>query len=126
APIPYSVSPRRKLMTVGLKPSWNLRTRMPTRLEARKCPSSCTNTSTPSTKANDTRVISTKSSDLQFYPARRLGGIVMRPLVDGAHFCQRVDLARPVRIHRPLDHHWNRREADAPLEKPREIGRAHV
>ncbi len=59
APIPCSVSPRRKLKIVGLKPSWNFRTRMPNPLGGEKVPQPpCTNTSTPSTKTNARRVCS--------------------------------------------------------------------
>src|SRR4249919_2901654 len=118
--MPYSVSPRRKLTIVGLNPSWNLRTRMPTRFAARKWPSSCTNTSTPSTNRNEITVVTTgASSGFQLYPAgcfpRKLPG----PLVHGAHGGDRGHLGRRVRIHGALDDLGDRRKAQAPLEKPR-------
>src|SRR5438034_11477624 len=101
--MPYSVSPRRKLITVGLNPSWNLSTRMPTRFAARKCPSSWTNTRTPRTNANDKTVIKPGPSDLQFYPARHLESILTRPVVHRAHLRQRGHLRRPMRVHGPVD-----------------------
>src|SRR5215467_2431319 len=97
---------------VGLKLSWNLRTRMPTRFAARKCPSSCTNTSTPSTNTNDrtyVAYVSTKPSDLQFYPAGQLQRILTGPLIHFAHTCKRVDLDRHVRVHRVFDDTRDRR-----------------
>src|SRR5439155_8522463 len=115
--MPYSVSPRRKLATVGLNPSWNFRTRMPTRFAARKCPSSCTNTSTPSTNANDRMVINLRPSDLQFYPARHVQRALARPLIDCTDLLECCHLGRRMRIHRPLDDLRNRREADSSLEK---------
>src|ERR1019366_10006351 len=96
---------------------------MPTRLAARKCPSSCTKTSTPSTNANDTTVITvfkTESSDLQFYPARHLASIVARPCVHRAYFGQRRHLGRDVRVHRALDHQGDRGETEVPVEKARD------
>src|SRR5947208_14189607 len=116
----YSVPPLWTLSTVGLKPSWNLSTRMPTRLAARKCPSSCTNTSTPSTNANDRIVINRRTSDLQFYPARQLERTLARPLIDCTDLLERRHLDRQMRIHRSLDDLRNRREADPPLEKTRD------
>src|SRR2546425_5659509 len=116
--MPYSVSPRRKLSTVGLKPSWNLSTRMPTRFAARKCPSSCTNTSTPSTNANDKTVINPDPSDLQFYPARHLESTLARPVVHRSHLRQRRHLRRTMRVHGPFDDEGNRRETDASVEEP--------
>src|SRR6266571_635003 len=120
--MPYSVSPRRKLTIVGLNPSWNLRTRMPTRLAARKCPSSCTKTSTPSTNAKESNVINKKTSDPQFYLdlAGDLPRILASPLVcrpDGAksgHFC------RPMHIHGPLDDSGDRSEREPAFEKTRD------
>src|SRR5436853_2149233 len=106
--MPYSVSPRRKLTTVGLNPSWNLSTRMPTRLAARKCPSSCTNTSTPSTNANERIVINRRTSDLQFYPARQLERTLARPLIDCTDLLECCHLDRRMRIHRLLDDLRNR------------------
>ena len=54
---------------------------MPTRLAARKWPSSWTNTSTPSTKTNARTCQSRHgTSDLQFYPAGDLRRILARPL----------------------------------------------
>src|SRR5581483_12414261 len=45
----YSVSPRLKLKSLGPKPSENVSTRTPCHRATRKCPNSCTNTSTPRT-----------------------------------------------------------------------------
>src|SRR3954467_5257419 len=118
--MPYSVSPRRKLRMVGLKPSWNFRTLIPTRLAARKCPSSCTKISTPSTNAKDRSVVKPGTSDLQFYPAGDLQRIVPRPFVDGAHFCQRLHLERKMSVHRAFDDLCNIGKREAPLEKPRD------
>src|SRR2546422_4646547 len=115
--MPYSVSPRWKLITVGLKPSWNLSTRMPTRLAARKCPSSCTNTSTPSTKANARSVVKLVTSDLQFYPAGDLLSALTSPAIHGADSPQRGYLCRSMRRHRALDHVGNHRECQAALEE---------
>src|SRR5260221_8403338 len=117
--MPYSVSPRRKLMIVGLKPSWKRRTRMPTRLAARKWPSSCTNTSTPRTNANERIVVNPESSDFQFYPSGRLLGILASPAIDRPDRRQRPDLFRPVRVERQCNDVRNRGEADATLEEPR-------
>ena len=47
----------------GLNPSWNVSTRTPRRWAARKWPSSCTNTSTPRTNANDSSSRHTVSLD---------------------------------------------------------------
>src|SRR3954451_9233268 len=107
----YSVSPRRKLSTVGLNPSWNFSTLMPMRLAARKCPSSCTKTSTPSTNAKDSRVINEpdtetsdlQTSDLQLYPAGGVVCVLSSPRVHGPDLRQSAHLCRLVRIHRPLD-----------------------
>src|SRR5579862_1725175 len=114
--MPYSVPPRVKLRIVGLKPSWNFSTRMPTRLAARKWPSSCTNTSTPRTKANDKIVMITGTSDLQFYPAGDIQRIVARPLVGRADIGQGGHRPGVVGIHRALDDLWDRGEPDAPVE----------
>src|SRR5438045_2161199 len=119
--MPYSVSPRRTLKIVGLNPSWNLRTRMPTRLAARKCPSSCTKTSTPSTNANDRMVmINRRPSDLQFYRARYLERTLARPTIDCTDLLECRHLGRRMRIHRALDHLRNCGEPDFSLEEPRD------
>ena len=83
--MPYSVSPRRKLTIVGLNPSWNFSTRIPTRLAARKWPSSWMNTFTPSTKMNARAVITLRTSSFQLYPAGRLQRILAGPLVHRAN-----------------------------------------
>src|SRR5690348_2165095 len=93
---------------------------MPIHLAARKCPSSCTKTSTPSTKTNDKTVIKPATSDLQFYRARHLERIRARTLVGRAHLRQRRHLGRFMRVHGPLDDLRNRHEADPPLEEPRD------
>src|SRR2546427_3005431 len=93
---------------------------MPTRLAARKCPSSCTNTSTPSTNANDRIVINRRTSDLQFYPARQLERTLARPLIDCTDLLESCHLDRRMRIHRLLDDLRNRREADPSLQKTRD------
>src|SRR5260370_11508670 len=116
--MPYSVSPRRKLMIVGLKRSWNFSTRMPTRLAARKCPSSWTNTRTPSTNANDKTVIKPLTSDLQFYPASYLESMLAGPHVHGAHFGECRHRRRPVSVHRALDDMRDRCETKAAFQKP--------
>src|SRR5206468_11147426 len=115
--MPYSVSPRRKLAMVGLNPSWNLSTRMPTRFAARKWPSSCTNTSTPRTKANARRVVNPGTSDFQFYRARDLLRIIARPAIERAYLVEPAHLCRLVRIHRGFDDSWNRREANPPFQE---------
>src|SRR3989442_3733315 len=115
--MPYSVSPRLNLMMVGLKPSWNFRTRMPTRLAARKWPSSWTKTSTPSTKTNARMVI---TSDLQFYRAGDLLRILAGPGVHSAHRRQGRNLFRSMRLHRLLDDVRDRQEADTSVEESRD------
>src|SRR5262249_31445078 len=94
---------------------------MPTRLAARKCPSSCTNTRTPRTKPNESRVINVpdtyKTSDFQFYRAgNRLctlpGRAIDLPhLLDGSHF------RRLMGAHRLLDDLCNRGKRQATCEK---------
>src|SRR3954454_5085512 len=116
----YSVSPRRMLNTVGLKPSWNFRTLMPIRLAAMKWPSSCTNTRTPSTNANDRTVISepdTKTSDFQLYPAHDLTRVIAGPFVNRAHLREGAYLCRPVRVHGALDHTGDARERKRPVQE---------
>src|SRR5438094_5658058 len=93
---------------------------MPTRFAARKCPSSWTNTRTPSTNANDKTVIKAGPSDFQFYPARHLERILARPVVHRAHLCQSGHLRRTMRVHGPFDDDRNRRETDAAVEEPRD------
>src|SRR5437868_5914231 len=118
----YSVSPRRKLRIVGLKPSWNFSTRMPTRLAARKCPSSCTKTRTPSTKANARivcMVANQQTSDFQFYPACNIERTFAGPPVHAPHGRERLHLDRPMRVHGSRDHQRDGREADAAVEEPR-------
>src|SRR6202158_1411623 len=118
--MPYSVSPRRKLMIVGLKPSWNFNTLMPTRLAARKWPSSCTNTSTPSTNANDKSVCTCGTSDLQFYPPSDFQRILARPAIDGMHLDQRRHFGHLMGLHRALDDVRDRGESEPPLQKSRD------
>src|SRR3954468_22353274 len=121
----YSVSPRRKLNTVGLNPSWNFSTLMPMRLAARKCPSSCTKTSTPSTNANDRTVINepaTETSDLQLYPASDIVRVPSSPRVDDPDLRQSAHLCRLVRVHRPLDHLRYCRERQCSIQ---ETGHGH-
>src|SRR5579864_4472878 len=118
--MPYSVSPRRKRTIVGLKPSWNFSTLMPTRLAARKWPSSCTNTSTPSTNANDSNVVTCETSDLQFYPAGDFLGVLTRPAVDGTHLGQGCHLGGLMGLHRPLDDVGDRGEAEPALQESRD------
>src|SRR5262245_12365089 len=115
----YSVSPRLNLTMVGLKPSWNFSTRMPTRLAARKWPSSWTNTSTPSTKANDKSVVKPRTSHLQLYPARHFTRETARPFVNGTHLLQSADLGRIVSVERRFDNVRNRGKRDLPIEEPR-------
>src|SRR5258705_6313792 len=110
--MPYSVSPYRKLKIVGLNPSWNFSTRMPTRLAGRKCPSSCTNTSTPSTNANETRVVSTETSDFQFYPACNLERTLAGLAIDRPHRGERRHLGGAMGFERSLDDLRNRHEAE--------------
>src|SRR3989442_3549582 len=93
---------------------------MPTRLAARKCPSSCTNTSTPSTNGNERIVINRRTSDLQFYPSRQLERTLARPLIDCTDLLERCHLDRRMHIHCSLDDLRNRREADPSLEKTRD------
>src|SRR6185295_10409334 len=130
----YSVSPRLNLTMVGLKPSWNFRTRIPTRLAARKWPSSWTKTSTPSTNTNASGicihcgsrssrtsangVIKTATSDFQFYCAGDLLRILACPPVNSAHGCKRRHLFRPMDRHRLFDDVGDREEADPPVEEP--------
>src|SRR5579863_8181816 len=124
--MPYSVSPRRKLMIVGLNPSWNFSTLMPTRLAARKWPSSCTNTSTPSTNANDRSVVNCETSDLQFYPAGDFLRIFARPAIDGPDLDQRRHLGRLMGFHRSLDDLRDRGESEPAFQESRDghlIGR---
>src|SRR6266542_4495782 len=118
APIPYSVSPRRKLTIVGLNPSWNFRTRIPIRLAARKWPSSCTNTRTPKTKANDKSVVKTQPSDFQLYPACEIPRKIARPLIDFPDRLQTLHLNRRMRIHRRLDNLRNAWKGYLAIEKP--------
>src|SRR6266446_7392082 len=115
--MPYSVSPRRKLMIVGLNPSWNFNTLMPTRLAARKWPSSCTNTSTPSTNANDRSVSTSETSDLQFYAPGDFLRILTRPAIDGMHLGQRRHFGRLMGLHRALDDVRDRGEAEPALQE---------
>src|SRR5437773_865310 len=111
---------------------------MPTRFAARKWPSSWTNTSTPSTNANESGICShcgsrsssaiakaegvtnAATSDLQFYRARDLERILTGPLVNLAHGCKRRHLFRPMRRHRGFDDVRNRHEAEASVEKARD------
>src|SRR3954466_6408450 len=91
---------------------------MPTRLAARKCPSSWTKTRTPSTKANDrTVMINPRPSDLQFYPARDLERTLAGPAIDCTDLLERRHLGRRMHVHRPLDDLRNRRKCDPPVEK---------
>src|SRR5215467_7804922 len=92
---------------------------MPTRFAARKWPSSWTNTRTPSTNANDRIVITSGSSDLQFYPARLVHGTAARPFVDLADLSQRRHRRRAMRLHHALDDARNRGKPDPAVEKPR-------
>src|ERR1700687_5740498 len=118
--MPYSVSPRRQLMIVGLKPSWNFNTLMPTRLAARKWPSSCTNTSTPSTNANDNSVCTCETSALQFYPPGDFLRVLARPEIDGMHLDQRRHFGHLMGLHRALDDVRDRGESEPPLQKSRD------
>src|SRR5215203_5124997 len=116
----YSVSPRRILNTVGLKPSWNFNTLIPIRLAAMKWPSSCTKTSTPSTNANDRMVISepdTNTSDFQLYPADDLTSVIAGPLVNRSHLRKGAYLCRPMRIHGALDYAGDARERKRPVQE---------
>src|SRR5262249_9771614 len=109
--MPYSVSPRRTLTMVGLKPNWNFSTRMPTRLAARKCPSSCTNTSTPRTNTKATIVVSVDKSGpsgIQFYRVGRLFGMLARPSIHCANLCKRAHFHNLVCVHRALNHEGDR------------------
>src|SRR6186997_2073199 len=110
--MPYSVSPRRKLKIVGLKPSWNFSTRMPTRLAARKCPSSCTNTRTPRTKPNERRVINVpdtnRTSDLQLYSVGNRLCTVPGGAIDLSDRVNRCHIRWLMRVHRFLDDMCNR------------------
>src|SRR5260221_5365096 len=117
--MPYSVSPRRKLMIVGLKPSWNFNTLMPTRLAARKWPSSCTNTSTPSTNANDRSVCTCETSDLQFYPPSDFLRILACPAIDGMYLDQRRHFGHLMGFHGALDDVRDRGESEPALQKSR-------
>src|SRR4029453_8479332 len=56
----YSVPPRTNLNSLGPNPSEKTRTRTPCQRASRKCPSSCTNTRTPSTKMKG-RMLDTSS-----------------------------------------------------------------
>src|SRR3974390_385913 len=96
---------------------------MPTYFAARKWPSSCTNTSTPSTNANDrsvTNALSSLSSDLQFYPADDGLRLLAGPSVHASHFCNGARLDRRVQFQRAFDDVRDRRERDAPFEEPRD------
>src|SRR6267378_3262610 len=104
---------------------------MPTRLAARKWPSSWTNTSTPSTNPNASgicihvgsrssrtnakpeSVIKAATSDFQFYCAGDLLRILTGPAVYGAHRRERRYLFRSMRLHRLLDDVRDRKKADA-------------
>src|SRR5260221_3675857 len=104
---------------VGLNPSWNLSTRMPTRFAARKWPSSCTKTSTPRTIRNARTVVTRLASDFQLYPARGLQRILAGPLVHRANGGERRHLCRNVGVHGLFDDLCNGEKTNAPLEKMR-------
>src|SRR6185437_2301970 len=134
----YSVSPRCVLSSFGPKPSEKVSTRTPMRRAIRKCPSSCTNTRTPSTNAKASRVTTDGSSSstpgrhkgrpLQTPETRRfhrelrqqVAGTGARPVVDGAHLRERPDSERLVRSHRFADQFRNGHEADLAIEERRD------
>ena len=77
---------------------------MPTRLAARKWPSSWTNTSTPSTNTNARSVDhATEPQTFNSTPRADLLRILAGPLVDSANRAKRRHLGRAMRVHRPLD-----------------------
>src|SRR4051794_40987319 len=93
---------------------------MPTRLAARKWPSSWTNTSTPRTNANDRSVIKTAALCLQFYRACDFVGLGACPPVDRPNLCQRIHLSRAVRIHAGANDLRNCGKRQPSLEKARD------
>src|SRR5206468_5049434 len=58
-----------------------------------------------------------ETSDFQINRACDRLRIYTRPAVECALFVKRAHLCRPMRIHRPLDDLWNRREANTSFQK---------
>ncbi len=120
--MPYSVSPRRKLNTVGLNPSWNFSTRMPSALGRQEVSELVhehqhAEDEREGRQSRQHQIPQSSNCTPRAASPRILAG----PRVHGAHGRQRrrPPTGRCAR-HRPLDHVRDRREAEPPLEKPRD------
>src|SRR3979411_2063002 len=118
----YSVSPRRMLNNFGPKPSEKVNTRTPCQRATRKCPSSCTKTSTPRTKRNgrsvDIRTSGDHGAGTNHLSSIRAGPAVQFPdfrHVRGAATARAI--APGMRLQRRLDGGCDARKRELPLKE---------